>query len=319
MAAISVAMCTYNGAAYLQTQLDSIAAQTTLPDELVVCDDVSTDETTNIVESFARTAKFEVRLVRNAINLRSTANFAQAISLCRGDIIALCDQDDYWHSEKLATMAREFAAHLAAGMVFSNLEIVDDSLKPLGYTAWDSNLFTPARQRSVVQGDAARVLLAFNVATGAAMAFRREFKDLLLPIPSGWVHDAWIALLLAAVAPVRIIDRPLVDYRQHASQQIGLRRLGFVGLFRKAIAMRKVSFQEMSHLYQSAYDRLVEYPGVNREFLQQLSLKVEHLLRRHRMRRERLFNIGTIFRELRCGNYDRYSFGWRSALHDVFF
>lgn len=99
---ISVAMCTYNGSAFLQEQLDSIAAQTRLPDELVICDDGSSDSTVDIVERFAHGVSFRVQLFRNPQNLGSTRNFEQAMRLCTGDLIALSDQDDVWMPEKLA-------------------------------------------------------------------------------------------------------------------------------------------------------------------------------------------------------------------------
>src|SRR5882762_9087557 len=98
---ISIAMCTYNGARYLREQLDSIAAQTRPPSELIVCDDNSLDETREIVAGFAASAPFPVRLGVNEQNLGSIRNFERAIKLCEGDLIALSDQDDVWLPEKL--------------------------------------------------------------------------------------------------------------------------------------------------------------------------------------------------------------------------
>lgn len=91
---ISVALCTHNGSAYLTEQLASIAAQTRLPDELVVCDDRSSDDTPRLLADFAARAPFPVQVVVNSENLGSTAKFAKAISLCQGDFIALSDQAD---------------------------------------------------------------------------------------------------------------------------------------------------------------------------------------------------------------------------------
>src|SRR5258708_37621369 len=102
---LSVAMCTYNGARFLPEQLESIAAQTKLPDELVVCDDRSTDGSVEIIRSFAQRAPFEIRLDINANNLGSTKNFEKAIGLCQGEIIALADQDDVWCPQKLSRIA----------------------------------------------------------------------------------------------------------------------------------------------------------------------------------------------------------------------
>ncbi len=86
----------------LEPQLASLLAQTRLPDELVACDDGSTDGTVSILEAFARRAPFPVRIERNDVRLRSTRNFEKAIGLCTGDLIATSDQDDVWLPEKLA-------------------------------------------------------------------------------------------------------------------------------------------------------------------------------------------------------------------------
>ncbi len=90
----SVAMCTFNGGRFLAEQLESIASQTRLPYELVACDDHSTDDTIAILKAFQANAPFPVQIVQNAMRMGSTRNFDQAIGMCSGDFIALCDQDD---------------------------------------------------------------------------------------------------------------------------------------------------------------------------------------------------------------------------------
>src|SRR5260370_31948987 len=91
---ISVVMCTYNGHRYLKEQLDSIAQQSRLPAELVVCDDQSTDDTIAILRDFVSQTPFSVRVFQNSVRLGSTRNFAQAIGLACCDLIARCDQYD---------------------------------------------------------------------------------------------------------------------------------------------------------------------------------------------------------------------------------
>ena len=98
-------MCTFNGAEFLPAQLESILAQTRPPDEIVVCDDASTDETTGILRSFAADS---VKLKFNQQNVGSVKNFEQAISLCTGDVIALSDQDDVWREDKLELIESAF-------------------------------------------------------------------------------------------------------------------------------------------------------------------------------------------------------------------
>src|SRR5919199_6162917 len=119
---VSVAMCTYNGERYLQEQLDSIAAQTCLPDELVVCDDRSSDRTLEIIQIFKSKVSFPVHLHINPENLGTIKNFEKAISLCTGDIIVLSDQDDVWKPHKVETILQAFAKNTKAGYVFSNAD-----------------------------------------------------------------------------------------------------------------------------------------------------------------------------------------------------
>src|SRR6266849_5683432 len=117
-------MCTYNGARFLSEQLESIAAQTRVPDELVVCDDGSTDETVEIIKAFVERAPFAVRLEINANNLGSTKNFEKAIGLCQGEIIALADQDDVWYPKKLELLESVFLARPSVGAVFSDADVM---------------------------------------------------------------------------------------------------------------------------------------------------------------------------------------------------
>ncbi len=121
---ISVALCTYNGSAYLGEQLTSLAGQTVPPFELVVCDDGSTDNTLQLIQSFSRRAPFPVRLHVNPENLQFTGNFLEAASLCEGDAIAFCDQDDFWEPEKLELCSREMATR-AADLLVHEGRVID--------------------------------------------------------------------------------------------------------------------------------------------------------------------------------------------------
>src|SRR5579863_2954193 len=122
---ISVAMCTYNGGRYLTEQLESIGAQSRLPGELVVCDDHSTDDSIGILRQFQADAPFPVRIIQNALRLGSTRNFDQAIGLCRGEFIALSDQDDRWLPGKLERLAEVLAENPFLGGVFSDANLID--------------------------------------------------------------------------------------------------------------------------------------------------------------------------------------------------
>jgi glycosyltransferase involved in cell wall biosynthesis len=219
---LSVALGTYNGERFLREQLDSVAAQTRPPDELLVSDDRSTDGTRRLVESFAAAAPFPVRLHVNDVNLGAARNFGHAVELCSGDVIALCDQDDVWLPEKLRRYEEVFESGADVGLVFGDALIVGEDLSPTGRRLWDWT-FTPAVRREL-RRDAFLALLRRNVVTGATVAFRARFKPLALPIPAdlNMIHDAWIALVVAAVSRVVPLPGPLVKYRQHEGQQLGV-------------------------------------------------------------------------------------------------
>jgi glycosyltransferase involved in cell wall biosynthesis len=218
---ISVALCTYNGEQFLSRQLESIQQQIRTPDELLVCDDCSSDRTIEILHDFAARAAFPVRITRNEHNLGFVANFERAIQLCQGDLIALCDQDDIWYPVRLERSLLDFTAHPEVGFVFSDADIIDQQDQSTGMRLWTSFGFVGKRKEQLSTGDYT-VLAKNRFVTGATVMFRSRLRVNCLPIGSGWLHDEWLVATAAAVAEVKPIDSPLIKYRQHASQQIGL-------------------------------------------------------------------------------------------------
>ncbi len=218
---ISVALCTFNGERFLSRQLASMQQQTRLPDELVICDDCSTDNTVEILQDFASSAGFPVKLTRNESNLGFVANFERAIQLCQGDLIALSDQDDIWDSMRLQRSEEEFLAHPEVGLIFSDADIIDDQDQPTGSRLWQNFGFAGERKQRLLAGDYT-VLAKNRFVTGATVMFRSRLRDNCLPIGSGWLHDEWIAATAAAVSDLMPIDAPLIRYRRHTSQQVGL-------------------------------------------------------------------------------------------------
>src|ERR1041384_7413645 len=181
---LSIALATYNGAAFLKEQLESIAVQTRTPDELIISDDQSTDDTLTLIEDFVETAGFPVRVSVNESNLGTAKNFEKAISLCRGDLIVLSDQDDVWHPDKLESVERIFDAKPQLSLVFSNAELVDEALRRFDETLFDLVDFNDRKQRLVKSGRALDVQLRENLVCGCTVAFRASLKELILPISS---------------------------------------------------------------------------------------------------------------------------------------
>jgi len=321
-AKFSVAMCTYNGTRFVREQLASIASQTRLPDELVVCDDRSTDATVECICEFARTAPFPVRIFENEKNIGSTKNFERAIELCEGDFIAVADQDDVWLPEKLQRL-EEILAN--TGLAFTDGDVVDESLRPLGQRVWQTIRFGEEEQRLFREGRAFAVLLDHNVVTGAAMALNAEFKKLILPFPNDLIHDGipvlhdwWSALLIAAVGEVSFVSESLFKYRQHASQQMGVMSNEDVPVSFGAAVRRRNTFSAELHYVRAILERLsaVTEFRVRENVLPDLEARLTHLETRAAMPSRRAQRIAPVLRELLARRYHLYSNGLASAARD---
>jgi len=323
---ISVALCTFNGERYLQEQLDSIANQTRPPDELVICDDRSSDETLNLINGFKRTARFSIRVSVNDHTLGSVKNFEQAISLCRSDIIALSDQDDVWKPEKLKLIGAEFDQRPGVGLVFTDAEIVDKDLRSTGRRMWHEVGFREKEKDLIRKGRAIEVLLPGWSVTGATMAFRSKFRDLILPIPTNlpMIHDGWIALIIAAVAEVSFVEQPLIMYRQHEQQQIGApgaqveKQTKSVEHLRRA--MKTVNFYaNLISTAEHVRSRFAEHREMFEcaAALRQIDARLGHLRMRKALPTSRLKRLRQVSRELLTGRYHRYSNGLYSAAKDL--
>jgi glycosyltransferase involved in cell wall biosynthesis len=314
-------MCTYNGARFLPKQLESIAAQTRVPDELVVCDDRSTDGCVEITKRFARHEPFAVRLEINESNLGSTKNFEKAIGLCQGEIIALADQDDVWYPNKLERIEAAFLARPSIGVAFSDADVVGEGQIPLGYRLWRSVGFSLAQQKGITNGRCTQLLLNHNVVTGATMAFHARFRDLVLPIPKSWVHDAWIVLLVSAITDFAVIGEPLIQYRQHAEQQIGPLNFTIAERFARAKRTGADNYCALAQQFTAARERLLTADDNSRiqAVIPQFEMKIKHLKTRARMDTKRLSRLPRILEELLSRRYHRYSKGWKSAAKDLLF
>jgi glycosyltransferase involved in cell wall biosynthesis len=316
---ISVALSTWNGATWLSEQLASIAGQTRPPDELVVRDDGSGDETPAILDGFAAQASFPVRIERGQDNLGSTRSFERAIAACTGDVIALCDQDDVWRPDKLVRLAEPFAAP-EVGLVFSDAEVVDERLEPLGGRLWPRVGFGPLKRRQVRRGHAFEVLLKSNVVYGVTMAFRNRLVDGLLPVPAGWWHDGWIALLTAAMAEVAIVDLPLVAYRQHPASQTGSVTAGLAEQVAARYARAVDDYRREVERWRQAQQHLAVLAArgaVDPARLARLQAKLRHLETRTGLPDPSVRRWPRVAGELVSLRYYRYSPSWKSVAKDL--
>lgn len=220
---VSVALCTYNGARYVRDQLESIFAQGELVSEIVVADDGSADDTLEVVRASVDAAGWSGRVrVLTGGGHGVTANFERAVRACRGELVALSDQDDLWLPGRLAAQLERLAETPGAELLFANAELVDADAHPLGATLFE-HLEVGERELSAFErGEAFPSLLRRNIVTGATVVFRRRLLEHALPFPREWVHDEWLAIVAAATASVVPLNRPVTAYRQHGGNEIGV-------------------------------------------------------------------------------------------------
>jgi len=254
---ISVALCTYNGALFLEEQLKSIAQQTRVPDEMIILDDQATDATVEIARSVCARYQLNAAISVNEVRLGVEKNFSRAMCKATGDVIFFCDQDDVWGPHKVEKMVAPFQADQGVALVYSDGYIVGPQLKPTGET-----LFSWAPKKCLQDGDQRDVgaLLRYGHAPGikaSAVAFAAWVRDLAGPLPEGVAHDSWIAFFGYALGKVVVINEPLYSYRRHeqTSGKSSTNEL-ISGLQAGKRSTPAFTLQDKVHFAQCVYDRM---------------------------------------------------------------
>lgn len=319
---ISVAMCTYNGEKYLKYQLESIIFQSYPPKELIICDDGSSDNTIAIIDKFSQEAPFPIRFYQNSTNLGSTKNFEKAIRLCSKAIIVLSDQDDIWAENKLERIVEEFSKSEEIGAVFSDALLIDDQGWSIGQTLWDSVNFTSRERKKALNNKIVNVLLKHNVVTGATIAFKSSYRDMILPIPKNWEHDAWIAFLFGIFSKIVPISDTLINYRIHSEQQIGA-AITLKDEIRTAKRETNEIYSKVQNNYEEVKKLISSYPTPiknQNSIVKGINGKIFHYKDRmeiHEMN-FKVKRLPLILQNTFNGRYFRYSSGFKSILKDLF-
>lgn len=219
---VSVAICTYNGENFIREQLDSILNQSRPVDEIIICDDRSTDGTKSILEEYQKKHPELIEVVVNSENLRSVKNFEKALGLCSGNVIFLSDQDDVWAYTKVQAYLDYFEKHPNVFVLASDGYCIDEhSNRHEKYAIWQvPNFFTELGQKFDYYESISKIA---NIATGASMALRRDFLIDVLPFPMAakFHHDEWIALIAASRNQFELLPEKYFSYRIHSKQQVG--------------------------------------------------------------------------------------------------
>ena len=220
---ISVAFIVYNGAKYMRTQLDSILAQTHKVDEIIICDDASSDATIEILEEYKNINPDLFFLHYNNKNFGPTKNIEKAIQACTGDIILLADQDDYWESNKVQSIVKWFEQNPSMNSVFTNGSLMNSKgVVDNKYSLWDVMSF-PYNKVNNSQDLKLYINTVENTITGATLAIKNNLPFLKQPFPviKHLIHDRWLAINLAENNSLGILEEKLIRYRIHSEQAIG--------------------------------------------------------------------------------------------------
>lgn len=314
---VSVAICTYNSDRFLAEELESIAGQTVLPTEVVVCDDGSTDETLTILETWRKSVPFPVKICQNAENLGYTKNFERAVSACSGEIILLADHDDVWMPTRVEAVCRAFAEDPELGLVTSDAQIIDADGVEQGMTLREfvTRMHLHDFWRFFFPDDVEMVLW-----TGCTMALRREFLPVCLPIPPGMAcHDIWFYVAMALSAKIAFLPEPLLKYRLHGKNNSTAPTVAFLrenpSQWRYFNAFLDTLYGEHSQLFDVLEEFTRKLPDTARceRFLRQLRRHRRHFTARHEVPQNPMRLIG----ELLNGGYFTHPQPLRSWLYDL--
>lgn len=226
MAKISVAMTTYNGSKYIIKQLDSLKNQSRKIDELVICDDCSTDNTVELVNDYIKSNNLEGwNICSNENNLGFINNFKQAIKKTTGDIIFLCDQDDEWCVNKISTMTDIIEKNNQVKLLSCSLAFIDEnsrSYTPSNIPLWYGKMISTP-QNEITPIDFINICNA-NFAPGCTMCFTREICDKYCNMDYEYElpHDWLIALIASVDNGYYHLNTSLINYRIYSSNTIGV-------------------------------------------------------------------------------------------------
>jgi len=257
---ISIVMATYNGEKYLSQQLDSICSQTYKKLEVIIVDDGSTDNTLSILNSYAAEDS-RIHVFPAEKNLGVVLNFERGCQLAKGDFIALSDQDDIFHKDKIALLVHALKVHPDNDLVVSDLSLIDEKGAFFSSSMWRYASLTPQ------QGKPFRRLLYRNFATGCAMMVRRRLLDIAIPFPGDCLyHDWWLAVVAASskAGGICLVDNQLTAYRQHNSNVCGIGKPLTLNLDPvisrvKAVSRGRENFEKRNDLYKLEIKRLRAY------------------------------------------------------------
>lgn len=305
---ISVALCTFNSVRFVEEQLISILDQELAVAEVVIGDDGSTDGTLDLISAVAA-RHVRGHVVRVAFTTASggvTANFSRTLAACTGDVIALADHDDVWDPNKTAVLVPQLTAAEGPAMIFTDARIVNDQRRCFGVTLFEAYGVSQVEIGSIAQGRGAEVLIRRNIVTGATAMLTRDLLNVALPIPPLFVHDEWLAFLAASVGTLLVEEKPLIDYRVHGSNQIGIPPSTLLGQARIAARGTRERYEILVNRAEALSKSLASL-GAPQAVQELIAQKAVFETKRASMPRFMPARLPGILRRYRDGSYQRFT------------
>lgn len=209
---VSVAMATYNGSQFISQQIESVLSQSFTKIELIIVDDCSSDETFEYLKT-VQLSDQRVKLFRNKVNLGCSRSFERAISLCSGEFIALCDQDDIWNENKIATLINEIGDN---DLIYSDCTLID----ALGISSNKSySQLNSLFGIDSCSSEFKKISLFNSFILGCSILFKAHWKDKILPLMfDRFNHDKWIVNIISQNnGKIKFIPISLFCYRIHGN------------------------------------------------------------------------------------------------------
>ncbi len=220
MAEIHIVLATYNGAKFIEEQLNSILNNSYKEFTIEVCDDGSTDETLELVSKYVK--KYEnITLHRNEKNLGYVMNFMEGIRRSKSPYIMLCDQDDIWHADKIQKTyerMKQLEQEMSSGVP---LLVYSDAMNFDNDTGAELGSFHKSSHLNTENIDPAHLLME-NKCIGCTVMVNGAIREYLDTLPNAIrVHDWWLALICSCFGKIAYLDESTLQYRQHSGNMIG--------------------------------------------------------------------------------------------------
>lgn len=269
---VDILLATYQGAPYLEEQLDSIFNQTYTNFHLWIRDDDSSDQTPAILQKWVQNYPEKITLIPTTQRLGIKGNFSELMQWSRSPYIVFADQDDQWHptkiEESLALMVKNEAIYGQETplLVHTDLIVADQNLEILSHSFWNYSRINPSTANSLNR------LLTHNVITGCTMLINKSLLQLAMPIPQkAMMHDWWIGLVASAFGHIDFLSKPTLFYRQHGKNDTGAKnwRSPTTYLLYAKKSLQLLGRKELRH-------RLLKTIDQSREFLNRYEKQLEN-------------------------------------------